>query len=124
MTLNRAEDCAVFELPGIRFTSLASPRTGGEDNSIWRLSIAAGTPGMAHKLTRQEVIHALSGMAVATIGGRRISVEPGDTILVPPMTAFSLANQSEKVFEALVVFPKGGQAIMGEEAPFTPPWAA
>ena len=124
MTLNRAENCAVFELPGIRFTSLVSPKTGGEDNSVWRLSIAAGTPGTAHRLTRQELIHALSGTAVATIGGRRIMVEQGDTIMVPPMTAFSLANESTTAFEAIAIFPKGGQAIMGDEAPFTPPWAA
>lgn len=124
MIIKRAADCAVYELPGIRFTALASPGTGSEDNAVWRLSIAAGTPGTPHRLTRQEVIHAIGGVAVATVGGREMTVEKGDTIIVPAMTAFSLANESADAFEAIAVFPKGGQAVVENQPPFTPPWAA
>jgi mannose-6-phosphate isomerase-like protein (cupin superfamily) len=51
-------------------------------------------------------------------------VVAGDSLVVPAGAAFSLSNPGASVFEAVVVLPVGGQAVVGDEAPFTPPWAA
>jgi quercetin dioxygenase-like cupin family protein len=112
-----------FELPNVTFRGLASPQRGSKENSVWRLSIAPKAPGLPHQLTREETIIVLSGTAVAEIGEERHRLSTGDVIIVPAMTDFSLSNDSAEVFEALAVLPVGGQAIVGSDAPFTPPWA-
>ncbi len=122
MTLVRAIDCEIFELPGIRFTPFATPKRGSSDIAAWRLTIKAGTPGTPHQLTRQEIIHATGGHAVATIAGRNIDVHAGDTLLVPPLTDFSLANPGKANFEAIAMIPAGTQALADGMKPFSPPW--
>jgi mannose-6-phosphate isomerase-like protein (cupin superfamily) len=73
-------------------------------------------------VTREEVFVATAGSAVATLGGEVHELGPGDTLVVPSGTEFSLSNPSDEPFEALVVFPVGGKAVTAE-GPFTPPWA-
>jgi quercetin dioxygenase-like cupin family protein len=123
MTVIRASEVEIFELPGIIFSSFASPKKGSTENAAWRLRIQPGTPGAPHQLTHQEVIHAISGKATATVGGKATTLQSGDTIIVPPNTDFSLANTGAEPFEAIAIFPASGQTIIGGEA-FTPPWAA
>lgn len=123
MTLIRASDCENFDLPGIRFTSFATPRRGSTEIAAWRVTIGPGTPGTPHQLTRLEIVHAIRGRAVATIAGQSVDVGPGDTLLVPPHTDFSLANHDQTEFEAIAVLPAGGQALTEGAQAFTPPWA-
>jgi mannose-6-phosphate isomerase-like protein (cupin superfamily) len=113
-----------FELPNVTFTGLASPQRGSKENSVWCVTVAPNAPGLPHQLTREETIIVLSGTAIAEIGKERHKVSEGDAIIVPAMTDFSLTNDSAEPFEAIAVLPVGGQAIIGNEAPFTPPWAA
>lgn len=124
MTVIRASQIEYFELPGITFSSFASPKKGSTENSAWRLNIQAGTPGATHQVTKQEIIHAVKGSAVATIDGKSVTLQPGDTVLVPPLTDFTLANPGPELFEAIAILPVGAQARMGAEPLFTPPWAA
>jgi len=112
-----------FELPNITFVGLASPQRGSTENSVWRFTIAPNTPGLPHQLTSEEIIVALNGSAIVKIGNERHRLSPGDAVVVPPMTDFSLSNESAQDFEALAVLPVGGQAVVGNDAPFTPPWA-
>ena len=113
-----------FELPNVTFTDLASPQRGSKENSVWRVTIAPNAPGLPHQLTREETIIALSGTAIAEIGKERHRLSEGDVIIVPAMTDFSLSNDGAGAFEAIAVLPVGGLAIIGDEVPFTPPWAA
>ena len=113
-----------FELPKATFMGLASPKRGSKENSVWRFTLAPQAPGLPHQLTREETIIALSGTAIAEIGKERHRLSEGDVIIVPAMTDFSLSNDGAEAFEAIAVLPVGGQAIVGDDAPFTPPWAA
>jgi quercetin dioxygenase-like cupin family protein len=113
-----------FELPNVTFMGLASPQRGSKENSVWRLTLAPKAPGLPHQLTREETIIVLSGTAIAEIGKERHRLSEGDVIIVPAMTDFSLSNDGAEAFEAIAVLPVGGQAIVGNDAPFTPPWAA
>jgi len=113
-----------FTLPGVTFIGLASPSRGAKENAVWRLIMAPGVAPLPHRLTREEILVATAGTAVATIAGEAHRLAAGDSIVVPAGTDFSLATPGGEAFEAVVILPVGGQAMIGDEAPFTPPWAA
>lgn len=122
MKLVRKSQAPTFQLPGLTVTGLASPRRGASETCVWLISIAPGTPGFPHTVTREEIFVALSGAAVVTVDGEDQKLEPGDAVIVPAHRTFSLANPGGEPFQAMVTFPVGGQAVTGEGA-FTPPWA-
>ena len=124
MTLLSRADASVFHLPGVQFTTLSAPSRGASDNAVWEVSIAPGTRGAPHRLTREETFVALHGSAVADIDGQRHEVHAGDVLLVPPGKTFSLSNPGVQPFRALAVFPVGGQVDIDDRPLFTPPWAS
>jgi quercetin dioxygenase-like cupin family protein len=111
-----------FEVPNVAVRGLASPKRGATETCVWQIALAPGAPGFPHVVTREEVFVATAGMAVATIGGETLSLEVGDTLVVPAGVEFALANPSAEPFEAFVAFPVGGKAVTAE-GNFTPPWA-
>jgi len=123
--INFAADAPRFTLadaPHTSFTGLASPSRGAQETSVWRVAIAPGTPPATHALDHEEVIVGLCGTAVAQLAGVDYPIGPGDTVIVPAGTAFSLANPHADVFEAMAVLPAGARASMGDGSWFTPPW--
>lgn len=113
-----------FNIPGSDFTGLAAPSRGSAETAVWRLRVAPGSAGKRHQLTREEIVVGLAGSAVANVGADRYPVGPGDTVVVPAFTDFSLDNEGDAPFEALVAFPVGGEALLPEDGQqFTPPWA-
>jgi mannose-6-phosphate isomerase-like protein (cupin superfamily) len=91
---------------------------------VWRLALAANTPGTVHTLDREEIFVVLAGRAIATIDDVSCQLAPGDALIVPAQHPFSLANPHDEVFEAIAVLPVGGLAAMPSGAPFAPPWTA
>ncbi len=78
---------------------------------------------LTHRLTREEIIVATAGKARVMLDGSEQDFAAGSAIIIAADTDFALANPFEEVFEAVAVLPVGGQAIIGADAPFTPPWA-
>ncbi|CUI02830.1 cupin domain-containing protein [Massilia antarctica] len=113
-----------FNLHGASFTGLASPQRGATDTSVWIVTLNAGTPGIPHQLTREEIFVGLEGRAVATIGDQTHELTAGSALIVPPHTMFTLTNPDAAPFRAVAVLPVGGQALIADQPPFTPPWAA
>jgi mannose-6-phosphate isomerase-like protein (cupin superfamily) len=124
MPLIESAKAPTFDLPHAKFTGLASPSRGSTETSVWRLVLAPGAEPVPHSLTREEIFVAIAGCAVATVDGAIHAVEKGDALVVPAGAAFSLANPGDEPFEAVTVFPVGGQAVTPGAEPFTPPWAA
>jgi len=122
MKLIRNAEAPTFSLPGLTVKGLASPRRGAAETCVWRISLAPSSPGVPHRVTREEIFVCTSGEAVATVAGVEHLVGPGDALIVPRDTLFSLANRADAPFEAVVSFPVGGRAIT-DGAPFCPPWA-
>jgi mannose-6-phosphate isomerase-like protein (cupin superfamily) len=118
------EDAVVFNLPGIAFAGLAAPSRGARETSAWRLRIEPGTPATPHRLTREEILVATAGRARASIAGTEHDLVAGGAVIVPAETEFALSNPHAEPFEAVAILPVGGQARIGDEAPFTPPWAS
>ena len=117
-----AANAQQFELPGAQFTALASPQTGAVSTAAWRVSLTPKTDGMTHQLTKEEIIIAIAGSAVAVIGADRHEISAGDAIIIPANTDFKLSNQSAHAFTAIAMVPVGTQAKIGTEPPFSPPW--
>jgi mannose-6-phosphate isomerase-like protein (cupin superfamily) len=75
-------------------------------------------------MTREEIFIATAGSAIAVVAGETHTLCAGDSLVVPAGVAFSLATAEDQAFEAVVILPVGGEAVIGDAAPFTPPWAA
>lgn len=110
------------ELPGTRFTSLATPSRGSARTSVWEVDIEPGTPAAPHELLTEEIFVVLQGEATVELGGQTSVAKPGDTIVVPPETPFALSSTGTANLRAICCMPAGGQAKMDGQA-FTPPWA-
>ena len=89
---------------------------------MWRLAIAPHTQGTLHRVDREEIFVALSGRAIAEVGGESIPLAAGDALVVPAHAPFSLANPHDEPFEAIAALPVGGLAAMPGGEPFAPPW--
>ena len=111
------------ELPGTRFTSLATPSRGTAETCVWTVEMAPGTLATPHELTREEVFVVLAGTADVTIGDDHAEAGPGDAIVVPPGVPFALQPAAGSALRALCVLPVGGQATLGNGSSFTPPWS-
>lgn len=111
------------ELPGAKFTSLATPSMGSADTAVWEVRLAPGHPPTPHELTRQEVFVIISGTGRATIAGGDLSLSAGDVLVVPSETPFAIQATGEHDLVALCCLPVGGQAVIDDAEPFTPPWA-
>ena len=111
------------ELPGTRFTSLATPSRGASETAVWQVEIDPDARPTPHSLTREEVFVVLGGSATVELDGVRASASVGDAIVVPPHTPFALTNAGESTLRLLCCLPVGGQARVGEQDPFTPPWS-
>jgi quercetin dioxygenase-like cupin family protein len=123
MAVIPAPAAPTHELPGARFTALATPSRGSKETSVWEVEIAAGTPATPHSLTREEVFVVLAGRATVCIGGQWRTAWPGDAIVVPADTPFELANGSDEPLRALCCLPVGGQGQLADGSVFVPPWA-
>ena len=123
MTVVSPSKTSTFDIPGVTFTGLAAPSRGARENAVWRVRMLPGTPPNPHRLTREEVIVAVSGNARVLIDGVESELPEGSAVIVPPDTEFSLFNPGQTMFEAIAVLPVGGKAILPDAPPFTPPWA-
>jgi mannose-6-phosphate isomerase-like protein (cupin superfamily) len=118
-----APSSPTHSLPGLRFTSLATPQRGSKDTSVWRVELSPGTPATPHQLTREEVFVVLSGRARVLLGGDLREASPGDAIVVPRDTPFSIETLGDEPLQALCCMPVGGQARLADGTTFVPPWA-
>jgi len=123
MPINRNDETPLFHLPGLSVRGHASPTRGAQETSVWQIALAPGAPGVPHAVTREEIFVATAGEAAVTMEGHTHRLAVGDVLIVPAGVEFALANPTDSVFEAFVVFPVGGQAIT-REGTFTPTWAA
>lgn len=124
MSLLSRADAPVFNLPGIRFTTLSSPSRGARENAVWEVAVESGVCGSPHHLTREETFIALEGCAFVEVDGQGHDLCAGNALVVGAGQTLSLSNPGSQTFRALAVFPVGGQAVIRDQPAFTPPWAA
>ncbi|NUR83803.1 MAG: cupin domain-containing protein [Nonomuraea sp.] len=112
-----------FEVPGVTATGLAAPSRGSTETCMWRFTMDPDVEPTVHQVDREEIFVLLSGRAEATVAGEEHLLGPGDALVVPAHTTFSLINPGDEPLELVAVLPVGGRAIMPGQDPFVPPWA-
>jgi mannose-6-phosphate isomerase-like protein (cupin superfamily) len=124
MSLIDSQNAKIFSIDQVQFTALVSPSRGSIENSVWKILVAPGVLAKgSHQVTREEVFIALTGVAQVLLNGNALSLEAGSALVVPANTDFLLSNSGTEPFEAIVVLPVGGQAVIKGQPPFIPPWA-
>jgi quercetin dioxygenase-like cupin family protein len=122
-TLIRADDAPRFGQDGTDITGYASPSRGSKHVAAWRIRLEPGAASPVHELTHGEAFIVLAGKGTFEVGGTVHEVGPGDSISVPPDTAFRLANDAGEPFETFACMVAGGQARLPDGKVITPPWA-
>jgi mannose-6-phosphate isomerase-like protein (cupin superfamily) len=118
-----APPSATHELPGSRFTSLATPSRGSSENAVWMIEVAPGGDAVPHSLTREEIFVVLDGTATVTMDGTTKAAAARDAIVVPAGVEFTLRNTGEDALRLIVCFPVGGRAVLADGTTITPPWS-
>lgn len=122
MAVVRSTDSVVHQLHGSVFTSYAAPARGSRELCAWRLEVPAGTTGVAHRVTREEVILVLDGHLEVSLDGDTSRLDPGDVVVVEPGQEFSAGNPGDRPAAAWVTTSVGLQAQLADGSWLSPPW--
>src|SRR6476620_10807782 len=93
-------------------TAYAAPSRGAAQVSLWRLDLAPGSTSPLHYMDCEEVFVGLEGTALATVEGSERTLGPGDCLILPAGTPFTLHVAGSDPFQALACIPAGGRATM------------
>ncbi len=124
MPVIRAADAVAHELHGATFTSYAAPARGSRELCAWRLDIPAGAGGVAHRVSREEVLYILSGTLEAVIDGQPAAAAAGDVLLVPAGSVLRVSNPASSPASAWVTTSTGLAAVLPDGSWLTLPWAS
>ena len=122
MPIVREPDAVPHRLHGATFHSFAAPATGSRELCAWRLEVAPGTTGAAHRVSREEVLLLLTGDLTVTLDGVTTPLAPGDVVVVPAGSRFRVDNTSGGPATAWVTTSVGLEATMADGSTITPPW--
>ncbi|MFD6351536.1 cupin domain-containing protein [Nocardia tengchongensis] len=123
MPLIKSADAPTFEAPLMTAIGLAAPSRGSKENSVWRFTLAAGNPGHAHAVSREEIFVALAGTARIEMDGETREFRAGDALVIPAHTVFKLSVPGDEPFEAVAILPVGAYAQAPGGDRVSPPWA-
>src|SRR5215204_5582157 len=110
MQIIRHEDAPLFDAAGTTMRAYAAPSRGAAEVSMWQIELAPGSTSPLHFMDREEVFLGLAGEAVAAVGDAQQMLRPGDCLILPAGTAFTLHVPGEQPFRALACLPAGALA--------------
>lgn len=144
MPVVHAADAVVHELHGSVFASYAAPATGSHELCAWRLEVPAGSSGVPHTVSREEVLLVLDGTLRVTLtggegpggggepggavgpagepAGKPVEAASGDVIVVPAGAVFRIDNPGAEPASAWVTTSVGLEAVLPDGSKIQPPW--
>ncbi len=122
MPVIRAGEAVVHQMHGASFTSYAAPARGSRELCAWRVAIPRHTEGVAHRVSREEVLYVLSGTLRVVLDGQPDEAVAGDVVLVPAGTTVGVDNLTGEPATAWVTTNAGLAAVMPDGSWLTPPW--
>lgn len=123
MPVIHAGEAVVHRMHGASFTSYAAPARGSQELCAWRVEIPGRTEGVAHHVSREEVLYVLSGTMRAVLGDQAAEAAAGDVVLVPAGSKFRIDNPADGPATAWVTAGVGLTAVLPDGSRITPPWA-
>ncbi|QMU68091.1 cupin domain-containing protein [Streptacidiphilus sp. P02-A3a] len=123
MPFIRSADAVTHEIHGVRFVSYAAPATGSSELCAWRGEVPAGTAGVPHTVSREEVLYLLSGALRFTVDGEAADLAAGDAVVVPSGAELRLDNVSGEPAAIWTATAVGLTATMADGSVIAPPWA-
>src|SRR3954468_18127960 len=94
MPVIRERDAVAHRMHGAVFHSFAAPAKGSRELCAWRLEVAPGTAGAAHRVSKEEGFLLLSGALDVTLDGVTSTLAPGEAALVPAGAEVRVDNAS------------------------------
>ncbi len=122
MPIVRESDAVPHRLHGATFHSFAAPAGGSRELCAWRLEVAPGTEGTAHRVSREEVLLVLGGVLTVTLDDVTTRVAAGEVVLVPAGARFRVDNLAAGPATAWVTTSVGLEATMADGTTISPPW--
>ncbi len=102
MPIVRESDAVAHRLHGATFHSFAAPARGATELCAWRLEVAPGTVGAAHRVSREEVLLLLGGVLTVTLDDVTTRVAAGDVVVVPAGSRLRVDNTGAEPARAWV----------------------
>ena len=122
MPVIRSTDAVVHEMHGTRFTSYAAPARGSQELCAWRIDVPPGSTGVAHTITREEIVFVLSGAMELTLDEAARTVPAGDVAVLPAGATVRVDNVSDEPVSAWVTTSVGLEAQLADGSRIVPPW--
>lgn len=110
-----------FSMHGSTFTSYVAPTAGSTQLCAWRLDVVAGTTGVPHRVSHEEVLLVLDGELLVDLDGVALRAASGETIFVPAGSSVAVAGGPNGA-RAWVTTSVGLTATTGDGGVITPPW--
>lgn len=124
MPIVTKSDAIRHEMHGSTFTVYAGPSQGGKELCAWRLNVPAGSTGVEHRVSNEEVLHVLAGRPAVSLDGVPTPVEPGDVVMVPAGARLCIDTPADSSAAVWVTTTVGIRAELPDGSMITPPWAA
>ena len=111
------------ETPNGVMTTLASPKQGGTETSLWRVELHPGAAGPSHSFDVQQIWTVLAGAASLDVDGVGHSLAPGDTVILDAGVVRQFTADADLGFVAIATGP-GGARVSGADGQDLgiPPW--
>jgi quercetin dioxygenase-like cupin family protein len=122
MPVIRSADAVVHEMHGTRFTAYAAPARGSQELCAWRIDIPPGSAGVAHTITREEIVFVLSGAMEVTLDEAASTVPAGDAAVLPAGATVRVDNAGDEPVTAWVTTSVGLEAELADGSRIVPPW--
>jgi quercetin dioxygenase-like cupin family protein len=122
MPIIRGADAVTYEIHGVSFLAYANPATGSSQLSAWTTHIPAGTVGVPHTISHEEVFRLVTGRLRLTIDGEVADLEVGDVAVAPPGSTIGVDNIGDETASMWVTTSVGLRATMADGSELAPPW--
>jgi quercetin dioxygenase-like cupin family protein len=119
----RSADAVTHEIHGARFVSYANPAAGSKELCAWRGEIPAGTTGVPHTVSHEEVLYLLTGGLRFTVDGEAADLVAGDAVVVPGGSELTVDNNGDVTATMWVCTNRGLGATLADGSTIAPPWA-
>jgi mannose-6-phosphate isomerase-like protein (cupin superfamily) len=124
MPVYRSNDFVSHAMHDAEFSSYVTPARDTTELCAWRVKVAPGSTGVAHQVSRDEVLLVLSGQPQVLVDTVEEKLEPGDVIHVPAGRDFRLDNPGAEPASLWVTTSVGLTARLADGSEISPPWAS